>query len=263
MYLLSSPCADYESLNSPFRAVEKIKRRLCFNRFKDLFSSKHRKFYFEKDLKRFAIPTNNVIRKSRQDIFCDTVGVDFNINNYNVIFTDEEHNIACDFVGDKNFVVGVQIKSSTKTRDYKYSVELVEYISKFADLVIVFDSKWRYSGSRLNIKSSTFGIRQQWANIAKLSMLIGPDSFGVHAAGSLGIPTYGIFGPTDPKCRLTNYECATWNEKWRLPIARRGLKRGCGRQYCWYQPCKHISCINSRSPKYYWEDAIKKLEGVL
>ncbi len=144
-----------------------------------------------------------------------------------------------------------------------YGIDLAEHIAGDGAEVLIIDKGIRYTGSKDN--TTCIGhddIRYTWAAISKCDLFLGPDSFGVHAAGSLGIPTYGIFGPTDPRCRLADYKIAKWNDKWSLRIARRGFKKGCGRQYCWYTNCRHLSCINTKRPSYYWKDAKEKLKGV-
>ena len=84
---------------------------------------------------------------------------------------------------------------------------------------------------------------------------VGPDSWGIHAFGSTEVPVYGIFGPTDPKCRML-YSEPYWSPEYRR----------CGKQYCWYKPCedkitktKRFPCINSRTSLFYYNDIKRKL----
>lgn len=267
VYMLSTPCADYESDHSPFESVIKEKKRLCFTRSLGLYYGMYKRTLPRLSLYRkvlnYAVPTGNKIRKSRQQIFCETIGVSFSLDNYNVKFSDKELYLANNVINGSGDVIGIHMRTSTHQRDYKYMIDLVEHVASKVNAVITFDSKWEYTGRRSNVISSLHGIREKWAIISKLKMLIGPDSFGIHAAGSLGIPTYGMFGPTDPACRLTHYKNAAWNGKWRLPVLRRGFRLGCGRQYCWYKPCKARMCLNARSPQYYWNNAVTKLERAI
>lgn len=239
IYYLSSPCADYETENAPYKRVRRKSKSV-------------------------VIPTGNQIYRSRQSIFCEVVGVDFDVNNYNVSFYPEELEYARSVLPDKEGVVGIQLKTSTFTRDYDRMSSLVDYIAKRVRLVAITDYNGRevYRGHADNVEFvGNANIRYTWAAISRLSLFVGTDSFGIHAAGSLGVPTYGIFGPTNPRCRLSHYKVAAWNDRFNLPILRRGLKRGCGRQYCWYQPCESRLCINYYSPEYYWKDIQKKLGG--
>jgi len=258
VYELSTPCADYETANKPYNSVDKHYKRLVIK--KDYFQTGFPRLHIKHGTKQMAVATGNRIDKSRQQIFCDVVGVEFSMDNYNVKFTEKEMSVASRVLKGKGYTVGVQMRSSTQSRDYKRMVELVEYIAGKVDTVITFDQSWKYTGKKKNIISSTHGVREKWAITSLLDMFIGPDSFGVHAAGSVGVPTYGIFGPTDPECRLADYKNAAWSPKWKLPTFRGGLKLGCGRQYCWYSSCKFRGCINARSPKFYWNDAIEKLK---
>ncbi len=259
LYALSDPCANYESYNSPFSSVVKEKNRVSLTRHGKYFPTKLPRFIKTKQITNIAVSTGKEIKKSRQQIFCDVVGIPFSLDNYDVKFSEKELQIADDVVGN-NDVVGIHMRTSTHQRDYKYMVDLVEYVASKVNAVITFDHEWEYEGRRSNIISSLHGIREKMAIISKLKILIGPDSFAIHAAAALGIPTYGIFGPTDPACRLTHYKNAAWSGKWKLPTLRGGLKLGCGRQYCWYKTCKFRGCLNARSPRFYWNDAIEKLQ---
>ena len=259
MYALSDPCALYESQNSPFNSTVKEKTKLRFSRQGEYFPTKLPRLSTVRHTTNTAVATGKVITKSRQQIFCDVVGVDLSLDNYDVKFSDEELQVAHDVIGDNN-VVGIHMRTSTHQRDYNYMIELVEHVASKVNAVITLDHKWIYKGKRSNVISSIHGIREKWAIISRLKMLIGPDSFAVHAAGAVGIPTYGIFGPTDPECRLAHYKNVAWSGKWKLPTLRGGPKLGCGRQYCWYKTCRFRGCLNARSPRFYWNDAISKLQ---
>lgn len=190
------------------------------------------------------------IKLSRQEMFCETVGVPFDVGNYRVNFFDDEKQFAKFFTCGMENPIGIHMRSSQRYRDYKAMESLVGCFAKSHDgIVVTIDREYRYNGKRSNVVSlAGFDYRQVWAVIAEMKLVVGPDSFGVHAAGSVGVPVYGIFGPTDPRCRL-KYENVAWpGEYWR-----------CGRQYCWYRPCKYWSCVNSRFPGYYWDDMVEKL----
>ena len=259
-YALSSPCADYESERSPFDAREKHRTKYFFERFDGYLPTLLPRLKSKDIVKRMAVPTGRSIIKSRQQIFCDVVGVPFTLGNYNVQFSMEEEQYANSIVGDVGDFVAVNLKASTPVRDYKYMDALVDYTAARENAVCITDYDAEYRGKRSNVfLIGNKDIRKAWAVISRAKWFIGPDTFGVHAAGSTGVSTYGIFGPTDPKCRLTHYKHAAWNDKWKTRILRRGMRRGCGRQYCWYKPCRFISCINLKPPGYYYHDAVKKL----
>lgn len=69
-------------------------------------------------------------------------------------------------------------------------------------------------------------------------MVIGPDSMATHVKGALGGQILGLYGPTDPRVRL-KYR----NAHWMQPFEK------CGRQYCWYTPCKYRFCMASSAMK--------------
>lgn len=223
VYRLSSPCAEYEVANAPD------------------------------------------IVKSRQQIFCDVLKVKFSMFNYNVKFSLEEEKFADDFLGGMGKTIGIHLRTADLWRDYRYMTlkhqgtkmwDLVEWIAKrFDGNIITFDAEWKYEGRLRNVKSLVHpNFRYVWAVMARMLLGIGPDSAGVHAFGSAFVPTYGLFGPTDPRCRLI------------YPYVNYSSKGGCPyrRQYCWYNICRRknksmVYCLNRRSVKYYWEDIKRKM----
>lgn len=191
------------------------------------------------------IPTGKHINISRQEIWCDQVGVPFDMNNYDVNFFDSEHDYADSIMGAFQYepMLMIHLKSADDWRSYKYPNQFIDYFAKKWDgLVVVLDHE--YQGIRKNvIMLNEKDIRKVWCLISKAQALIGVDSFGIHASGSTGVATYGMFGPTDPDCRL------------RYPKAvSSGAYLKCNIQYCWYQHCKHIPCLKARTPKWYWND---------
>lgn len=260
IYCMSTPCADYESANAPFVTSGKLKYKLAVDRFDEYFPKRIPTIRLERQNMPVAIATGKRIIESRQDIFCNTVGVPLDIDNYNVKFSTKEKEFAKSFLNGDSKAVGIQTHSSTTARDYVYMSDMIDYVASQVDSVVLFGTKHIYKGDRENVKCAMMpNIRNIWAIIERMSLFIGVDSFGIHAAGAVGVPTYGIFGPTDPRCRLTHYKNATWNKRWSFPVIKRGFKRGCGRQYCWYKPCKARPCLNAVSPKFYFNDAVERL----
>jgi len=45
--------------------------------------------------------------------------------------------------------------------------------------------------------------------IAESQIFIGPDSSGIHLAGSMDVPAIGLFGSVDPKLRIAHYDTVT------------------------------------------------------
>lgn len=219
VFELSRPCAEYETENMPY------------------------------------------VTKSRQEIFCDVIGVKYEDGDYDVKFFEEELEYADKFLRGRPLCIGVHVWSADKWRDYVRMPLLIERLAKeFDGSVVTFDSKWRYSGNQKNVISCTkSNIRKSWAVMSRMVFGIGPDSWGVHAWGSVGVPLYGIYGPTDPHCRLL-YSDVHWSPRYDK----------CKHQYCWYTPCQdrlrgksRYPCLNVRTSGFYLRDIKQKMWGYL
>ncbi len=187
------------------------------------------------------VATGKRIRLSRQEIWCRIVGVRFSRENYNVIFFDSELEYADRFLQGTDNPLVIHLKSVDKARSYQYPDAFIEYFAKRWDgNIILLDHA--YKGLFSNVIELKADIRKVWAVISKCRALIGIDSFGIHASGSTGVFTYGMFGPTDAKCRLL-YPKA---------VSSGGYDK-CGLQPCWYRNCQHVPCINARKPSWYWD----------
>lgn len=219
-YRLSDPCANYEIENAPY-ILEKGQ----------------------------YIPSGKTIGKSRQEIFCEVVGVKFDMSNYDVKFTPEELEFADNFLRDKPNPMAVHVYTTDKWRDYKFMPQLIDYIAEHWDgSIVTIAPKYRHKRGKNIHALIESDIRKVWAVISRCRFLVGPDSFGVHASGSVGIPTYGIFGPISPQCRL-QYPIAAWSPRY----------EHCPLQYCWYTRCKKLPCLNGRTAAWYWNDITRQL----
>lgn len=225
VYSLSRPCAEYEMKTMPF------------------------------------------VDKSRQEIFCDVVGVDFDMRNYRVGFFDHEMEYADVFLKGMERCIGIHAWSIDDWRNYRFTAvkkgqnkmyALAEYVAgKFDGYVVLFDHERPYYSERKNIVSLvTKNVRNMWAVMSRMILGVGIDSFGVHAMGSVGVPVYGIYGPTDPACRL-KYKYVASSADWcRKRCKRKEVLQG---GFCWYKPCQHQTCINNVLPSTYWKDIKRKL----
>jgi hypothetical protein len=206
------------------------------------------------------------IVKSRQDLFCEEVGVEFDIGNYAVSFTDDEMDFAYNFLTGKETCIGIHLRSAEEWRDFRYvnikknklrMVGIVEELAKrFDGYVVTFDMEYKYEGRRKNVVSLVEqNIRNVWAVMSQMMFGVGPDSAGVHMFGSAGVPVYGVFGPTDPGIRL-KYRNAYWSPKYRV----------CKWQYCWYHwpRCnRNIGCLNYRTSRFFAKDIMRKMSKFL
>jgi hypothetical protein len=195
------------------------------------------------------VSTGKKIMLSRQALWCDQVGVSFDMDNYNVHFFDSELDYADSVMSKFQYepMLMIHLKSADAWRSYKYPDSFIDYFAKRWDgLVVALDHE--YKGIRKNvIMLNEKDIRKVWCLISKAHLLVGVDSFGIHASGSVNVQTYGIFGPTDPDTRLEYHKATSC-----------GAYLKCDYQYCWYQNCKYVPCMNARTPKWYWNDIERK-----
>lgn len=184
---------------------------------------------------------NPYIDKSRQAIFAEACDVKFNGGGYNVKLSEEELNTSKDWnIGDR--YVMVHLRSHDKWRDYPkiltqaLLIKLVKLGTKHDFEVLSVDSVFDYGIKKVRAIHHTH-LNSIMGIIAGAMMLVGPDSAMVHIAGALDVDTLGIFGPTDPEIRL-KYSRAYW---------MKGFER-CGRQHCWYCPCRNKYCLKTLKP---------------
>jgi len=220
---LNSPCLDYELSNHPFVVVNNKK----------------------------LVKRDKNIVLSRQEVFCNKLGVKFDISNYNVRFTDKELEFANEYTKGLNNLLIVHCNSNEPSRNYRYEIALLDYLSKKWDgNILAIRPKKEPINSKILVWGGNYSLRQLWAVMNHAKVFIGVDSGPIHMAGALGIPVYGIFGPIDPAIRL-KYKRAFWK-----PITCKHSNN----IPCWYTPCKGAYCMN-RYPKEICEDFIKAINS--
>jgi len=196
------------------------------------------------DKEKLEIQEYGKVLTSRQDIYCETVGVE-NKNKYNVSFTKEEAAFAEGFLSGMRNPIGIHLKANCWSRSYPFSKNFIQYLyTKYKDIVVFGDDVG------VGRRFENTDCRLFWAVVSKLKLLIGVDSFGIHAAGSTGVPIYGVFGPTDPEIRLKYYDNAVSN------------KVKCKKHPCWYSVCKLkdkdcVGCLGTLYWKSLYKDIIK------
>jgi len=181
------------------------------------------------------------IQRSRQDLFSEACGVKFKVGDCAIYPTQEELLIAKKAIPFDKYTV-FHVKSNAKSRDLpKYHVDnLARLLSKHTNLVLLsHDWKYRLYKYKNIVRVVRTPLREIIAIIANSEMLVGVDSMGVHLAGSLRVPVFGLFGTVNPRMRLGGYPNATWYS---------GYHR-CKRQPCWYHPCIFGFCMRSISMK--------------
>lgn len=179
------------------------------------------------------------ITQSRQVIFCEHAGVEFDVDNYYLELNEEEKAFSDELGGDRYVVV--QIRSHDKWRDYRHMkwflVKLVSLGRKMDFRVVTIDSTIDLEVPGTVAYTHTH-LRKIFGLINGAIMLVGPDSAFIHVAGALKVPTLGLFGPTNPAVRM-KYHNAHW-----MPWFKR-----CRKQYCWYMPCKWRFCLSTLKPR--------------
>lgn len=179
--------------------------------------------------------TDPMLRRSRQEIFSEACGVEFDIDNYNFVLHDEDLEAKKKLeLPDRYVVIGM--KTSTWWKDYRYTERLVWRLKrlgrKFDFHVVTMDEHIRYP------LKGVYGLIEQkltdlYGVIAQSLMTISLDSAYAHVAGALEVPVFGIYGPTPPE-KFLRYKKVCWLSRFDR----------CDRQYCWYKPCKLRRCLS-------------------
>ena len=191
--------------------------------------------------------TSPKVKKSRITLFANGLGLSrFRSLRMNLkpgfYFTENEIDFADEFW--KSFglngktVIGVQIHSDERYRDYPHMEKLVKEISS-TQTVIVFDSQ-KIKGYDFEnvIKIDSLSLRNAFSLAYKCDVIIGPDSSFIHFAAAFDKPTIALFGPIDGKVRTKHYTNCVYID----------LRDQLGCVPCWRNesiPCKLTGMRNS------------------
>lgn len=195
--------------------------------------------------------TDPKLRRSRQEIFSEACGVEFDINNYNFVLHDEDL-IAKDRLNLPDRYVVIGMRTSTSWKDYRYMEWLVAKLRnlgrKFDFHIVTMDENIRYP------LKGVYGLIGQkltdlYGVIAQSLMTVSLDSAYAHVAGALEVPVFGIYGPTPPE-KFLRYKKPCWLSRFDR----------CDRQYCWYKPCKLRPCLSVRPNKIVREIKTNMME---
>jgi hypothetical protein len=181
------------------------------------------------------------IDKNRPQIWVEGNGYTWHKRAPRIYLTAEERAFAKDYLKDfPRPIVGVGYKSVERWRDYPYMNLLIQALSKEYPTILVFHDKAIHVKFSENVHLIVGArLRKLFALVGECAVVVAPDTAHVHIAGALGVPVFGLFGPTDGNIRLMDYG---------VPF---GLPRKftvCGRQPCWYSPCKGRWCLSTLSP---------------
>ena len=191
--------------------------------------------------------TSPKVKKSRITLFAKGLGLGRlrllqMIEKPKFIFAESEIYFADEFW--KSFglngktVIGVQIHSDERYRDYPHMEKLVKEISSI-QTVIVFDSQ-KIKGYDFEnvIKIDSLSLRNAFSLANKCDVIIGPDSSFIHFAAAFDKPTIALFGPIDGKVRTKHYANCVYID----------LRDQLGCVPCWRNesiPCKLTGMRNS------------------
>lgn len=187
------------------------------------------------------------VKKSRFEIFADQCSVEVEKKG-SIVITPEEKR----FIYDRAPVlsaksqgyklIGIVIKAAQEFRTYPHIKLLIEYFNRS----VIFDKQAKkiipiaidLEDNNFQIYSTVdFDIRETIVFISQLDLVIGPDTGPMHVAGSLGVPTLWLFGPTDPRMRTLFY-----------PEAHVIWKPCQKTKACWYDHCEKLNCLWKISP---------------
>jgi hypothetical protein len=187
------------------------------------------------------------VGKSRFELFADACDVDWNGNSGSIVISEQETHHIRDrvFASNKQFndaiLVGIVLRSAQEWRSYQHIETVVEYFQRnplFGGITrkiipVTIDHEHQIDGV---FSTVDLDIRETISLISFLDIVVGPDTGPMHVAGSLGIPTLWICGPTDPNLRAKIYEKSHW------------IWKPCRDDTCWYNFCDHVSCLWNISP---------------
>ena len=187
---------------------------------------------------------NRPVDKNRPQIWTEACGVEWKRTAPRIHLALEETVAAWTWEMGHHLdrpIIGVGYASIESWRDYPHIDLLIELLAKRYGTVLVFHDKEIPTGFPSNVVGCIgLPLREMFQRVASCDAFVGPDTAHVHVSGALGIPTFGLFGPTDGRIRLSDYDAL-----FGLPEAF----RRCGRQPCWYQPCEGRWCLSTLKPK--------------
>lgn len=195
---------------------------------------------------------NRSIFKSRIDIFCEYLG--FNPTDKTPVFhlRDEEIKQGMEFFekygASSKKKVGIALVAGeiwvSWTREG--NLELIKLLIKKGYVPVIFTME---SQEPMNIKGAidvhNEPIRKMASIFKNCDVAITQDGGMSHLAGALKIPQIGLFGPTNPKYRISMYDKAHWivSHKDICPLGYDNDK------FCWYYSECTVSkdCPNGRT----------------
>jgi len=121
-------------------------------------------------------------------------------------------------ITDKDFVVGIQMESSSPLRNYpKEKLKaIVDFLLREENTKIVMIGsdqhtilgQWYKSNKPNVIVATNYNVRQSITLAFRYNLIIAPDSFMVQIAGALDKPLIGLYGPFPSEVRMKYFKNA-------------------------------------------------------
>ena len=184
---------------------------------------------FRAPVKEFESPEHF---KNRTDIYLEGIGLYVENKTPLYVVTEAERKWAKEELSRKGYkegvpLIGIQMQASNPSRTYPRMAEVVGLLKQQGYQVFILDNKTKRGKWEYNL-------RQVGALVEQMDLLITPDSFFYHLAGALKKRAIVLFGSTDGKVWVEDYEKVTPVE---IPCPR-GLRRK-----CWWR----LECIPGNS----------------
>lgn len=154
------------------------------------------------------------VKLNRVDIFARSLGIrGKRLRNMDrrprYFLTDEEKDFQRRFWEEHYFkgkkVIGVQLHTAERYKNYPYMAELVQHLSADSKVILFHDGKGPAPHGNNVVDPSPLTLRNAFALASVCDAIIAPDSSFVHFAAAFDVPCVVISGPIDGKNRIIPY----------------------------------------------------------
>jgi len=199
------------------------------------------------------------VTEHRTDIWCQTAGVEPSSKRPVLVLEDaelQEGRQWCETHLGDGVRVGVVLSAADPARNWPYAASFAEDLQTLGYKVCTIDVKQR-AAPRVPAMLGMH-IRKTAAAIAHLDAVVSPDTGILHVAGTLGVPTLGLFGPTDGALRMREYPGSYSNPKALVPCSPCWYLHSCRREKP-TEPERWFACMKRITPEF----ALHELEAML
>ncbi len=191
------------------------------------------------------------ITKTKQELFADALGVNIQSKKPIINLTDKEKKWAKDFLKNKKNILVVGPKSANVERDWPLDnwKQLIKNLHKYNFTIIIADQTLEWKDNQ-TIFFNHHSLRELFALVANSDFVICQDSGLLHIAGAFDIPSFSIFGPTNPKLRCI-YKKSDFI-RLNLPCSP-----------CWYERCDTLDCLNLLSVEQVEKEVLEGISNAI